>query len=53
MCVGHLLARLEGETLLAALARAFQTLTPDGEPAPQLNNALRGWVRLPGRVMPA
>src|SRR5208282_4930324 len=30
MCVGQLLARLEGETLLAALARAFAALAPDG-----------------------
>ncbi len=53
MCVGQLLARLEGETLLAALARAFATLAPDGEPAPLLNNTLRGWVRLPVRATPA
>ncbi len=53
MCVGQLLARLEGETLLAALARAFQTLGPDGEATPLFNNTLRGWVRLPVRVTPA
>ncbi len=47
MCVGQLLARLEGETLLAALARAFATLEPDGEPEPLVNNTLRGWVRMP------
>ena len=53
MCVGQLLARLEGETILAAVARAFAALAPDGEPAPLLNNTLRGWVRLPVRVTPA
>ena len=53
MCVGQLLARLEGETLLAALARAFASLAPDGEPTPLLNNTLRGWVRLPVRATPA
>ena len=53
MCVGQLLARLEGETLLAALARAFARIEPDGEPTPLLNNTLRGWVRLPVRVTPA
>ena len=53
MCVGQLLARLEGETLLAAVARAFATLTPDGEPTPLFNNTLRGWVRLPVRATPA
>jgi 4-methoxybenzoate monooxygenase (O-demethylating) len=47
MCVGQLLARLEGETLLAALARAFTRIEPDGEPTPLLNNTLRGWTRLP------
>jgi cytochrome P450 len=47
MCVGQLLARLEGETLLATLARAFARIEPDGEPTPLLNNTLRGWVRLP------
>jgi cytochrome P450 len=49
MCVGQLLARLEGETLLGALAQAFSTLEPDGEPTPLFNNTLRGWTRLPVR----
>jgi cytochrome P450 len=53
MCVGQLLARLEGETLLAALARAFARIEPDGEPTPLFNNTLRGWVRLPVKVTPA
>jgi 4-methoxybenzoate monooxygenase (O-demethylating) len=53
MCVGALLARLEGETLLSALARAFVTLEPDGEPEQLLNNTLRGWARLPVRVRAA
>jgi cytochrome P450 len=47
MCVGQLLARLEGEALLAALARAFERIEPEGEPAPLLNNTLRGWTRMP------
>ncbi len=53
MCVGQLLARLEGETLLAALARAFARIEPDGELAPLLNNTLRGRVRLPVCATPA
>src|SRR6185437_5417701 len=53
MCVGQLLARLEGETLMAAFARAFARIEPDGEPAPLFNNTLRGWTRLPVRVTPA
>ena len=47
MCVGQLLARLEGETLLGALSRALASLERDGEPRPLLNNTLRGWVRMP------
>jgi 4-methoxybenzoate monooxygenase (O-demethylating) len=50
MCVGQLLARLEGETLLAASARALARVEPDGEPTPLLNNTLRGWTRAPVRV---
>src|SRR5271166_4027074 len=53
MCVGQLLARLQGETLLAALARAFARIEPDGEPEPLLNNTLRGWTRLPLRATAA
>ena len=53
MCVGQLLARLEGEVLLGALARAFASLEPDGEPAPLMNNTLRGWVRMPLRATAA
>ena len=53
MCVGQLLARLEGETMLAALARACERIEPDGEPTPLFNNTLRGWTRLPVRVTPA
>jgi cytochrome P450 len=53
MCVGQLLARLEGETLLAALSRAFASLEPDGEPTQLLNNTLRGWTQLPVRATAA
>jgi cytochrome P450 len=53
MCVGQLLARLEGETLLGTFARVFARIEPDGEPTPLLNNTLRGWTRLPVVVTPA
>jgi hypothetical protein len=53
MCVGQLLARLEGETLLAAFARIFGGIEPDGEPTPLMNNTLRGWTRLPVRAIAA
>jgi 4-methoxybenzoate monooxygenase (O-demethylating) len=53
MCVGQLLARLEGETLLAAFCRAFASLEPDGEPTPLVNNTLRGWTEMPVRATAA
>jgi 4-methoxybenzoate monooxygenase (O-demethylating) len=53
MCVGQLLARLEGETLFGTFARVFARIEPDGEPTPILNNTLRGWTRLPVIVTPA
>jgi len=50
MCVGQLLARLEGETLLTALSKAFSAMEPDGDAEPLFNNTLRGWVRMPVSV---
>ncbi len=50
MCVGQLLARLEGEALLGAIARAFASFEPDGEPTPLMNNTLRGWTKMPVRA---
>ena len=52
MCIAQLLARLEGEALLAAFARAFWG-KKDGEAEPLFNNTLRGWTRLPVRVTAA
>ena len=53
ICVGQLLARLEGEALLAALARVLERLEPDGEATPLLNNTLRGWTRIPMKAKAA
>ncbi len=47
MCVGQLLARLEGETLLGALARRVAAIEPAGTPVRQHNNTLRGLASLP------
>jgi cytochrome P450 len=47
MCVGQLLARLEGETLLDALARRIGSIAPTGKPVRQYNNTLRGLTSLP------
>jgi cytochrome P450 len=49
-CVGAMLARLEAEIVLAALARRIKTLESAGEPQRLLNNALRGLTSLPVTV---
>ncbi len=53
MCVGQILARLEGEAMLAALARRVARLEPAGAPERRYNNTLRGLRRLPLRLVPA
>jgi cytochrome P450 len=52
-CVGQAVARLEGELVLAALARRVAAIEVDGEPVRRFNNTLRGLARLPVRVRPA
>jgi hypothetical protein len=47
MCVGQLLARLEGEALLDALAQRVAAIVPAGPPMRQHNNTLRGLTSLP------
>ncbi|HEV8020704.1 MAG TPA: cytochrome P450 [Candidatus Lustribacter sp.] len=46
-CVGAMLARLEAETILTALARRVRTIEPAGAPRRLLNNSLRGLTALP------
>jgi len=46
-CVGAVLARLEGEVVLSALARKVETLEITGEPVRRYNNTLRGLSSLP------
>ncbi|HEY6277909.1 MAG TPA: cytochrome P450 [Streptosporangiaceae bacterium] len=46
-CVGAAFARLEGEVLLAALARLVSSLAPAGPPVRRLNNTLSGFAHLP------
>lgn len=53
MCVGQIVARLEGEAMLAALARRFRRLDIAGAPARRYNNTLRGLRTLPLRLVPA
>jgi 4-methoxybenzoate monooxygenase (O-demethylating) len=53
VCVGQLLARLEGEVVLQALSRQVSRIELAGEPERRFNNTLRGLKRLPRRVVPA
>ncbi|MCC8939379.1 cytochrome P450 [Bradyrhizobium sp. Arg68] len=53
MCVGQLVARLEGEVMLAALARRVASIEITGEPKRLFNNTLRGLTSLPVEITPA
>ncbi len=50
-CVGQMLARLQGEVLLAALARQLESLEQIGPVARKLSNTLRGLSSLPLSVV--
>jgi cytochrome P450 len=50
MCVGQMLARLEGEVVLSALARKVGSIEIVGEPQRRYNNTLRGLSKLPIRL---
>ncbi|MBK1657957.1 cytochrome P450 [Paracraurococcus ruber] len=49
-CVGMALARLEGECVLAALAKRATRIEITGEPRRRYNNTLRGLASLPVRL---
>lgn len=51
-CVGQMMARMEAECVLTALAERVRRLEPAGEPVPKLSNWLRGFESLPVRVVP-
>jgi cytochrome P450 len=48
-----MIARLEGEVLLAALARAYESIEPAGEPHFRLNNVVRSYRNIPLHMTPA
>ncbi|WP_435170222.1 cytochrome P450 [Falsirhodobacter sp. 1013] len=50
MCVGQLLARLEGEAVLQALARNVARIEITGAPVRAYNNTLRGLASFPLRL---
>ncbi|RKF23460.1 cytochrome P450 [Altericroceibacterium spongiae] len=52
-CIGQMVARVEAELALAALARHAKSITLDGEPTYHINNWLRGFSSLPLRAEPA
>lgn len=51
-CVGQAVARMEGELVLAALAKRVKRIEPNGEPRRRLNNTLRALDSLPVRLIP-
>ena len=53
MCVGQLVARLEGEAMLVALARKVATIEITGPVKRLFNNTLRGLESLPITLQPA
>jgi cytochrome P450 len=53
MCVGQLVARLEGETFLSALARKVKTVDITGPVKRRYNNTLRGLENLPVTITAA
>src|SRR5882757_9651099 len=52
MCVGQLVARLEGEVMLAALARKVAAIEMSGPVKRRYNNTLRGLESLPITLKP-
>lgn len=51
-CVGQMMARLEGEIILTAMARRIRSIESEGEPELHFNNTVRGAKSLPVRVKP-
>jgi cytochrome P450 len=51
-CVGQMMARLEGELVLSALARQVESIELAGPPVRHLNNTLRGLDALPLNLTP-
>jgi hypothetical protein len=49
-CVGQMVARMEAEVVLGALADRAAAIELVGEPERRLNNTLRGFAKLPVRV---
>lgn len=52
VCIGQMIARLEAQCILGALARRVKTLTQTGKPEYRLINTMRTLDRLPLHVTP-
>ena len=52
-CVGQVVARLEGEVVLTALAKRVSRIELIGPPQRRLNNTLRALASMPVRLIPA
>jgi len=52
-CVGQVVARLEGEVILTALAKRVSRIELIGAPKRRLNNTLRAMASMPVRLIPA
>ncbi|SMP72825.1 cytochrome P450 [Noviherbaspirillum suwonense] len=46
-CAGQMMARLEGDILLSALARKMKSIELTGEPVQHYNNTVRGYTSIP------
>jgi len=53
VCIGQVIARMEGEILLAALAERVASIDLAGAPTHRFNNAVRGLATLPLEVRAA
>ena len=53
MCVGQLVARVEGEVMMAAIARKVGSIEITGPVKRRYNNTLRGLESLPVTILPA
>jgi cytochrome P450 len=53
LCVGQMLARLEAEMIIAALAKRVERIDIVGEPRRKLSNSLRHFASLPIDLKPS
>ncbi|HEX2545013.1 MAG TPA: cytochrome P450, partial [Ramlibacter sp.] len=52
-CAGQMIARLEGEVVLSALARRVKSFQLEGKPVIHYNNSVRGYTSMPVSITAA